>query len=237
MAPALHLCPTEIGSPNNERSKEDDEPERFAVLPALLAALLAFGACERAEQPEEAEEVATPMNSDVNKAEAMMAVDDVTVGSKLSADGSMETGSTGDEFGPGQTVYVAMEVGDATAGSEVRVVWYGPDGMELTSNRKQIAAGDHYINFSADTTGWAPGSYRGEVWYGDEMVNEFDFQIEGGQEGAEEATETDSTSPADSRRRRTGLSGRSGRGASGRRRGRRRSRPRPSRRRPGRRAR
>lgn len=167
-------------------------------LSTLLVLLLALAgttfmvACEGAEEPDEAEEVATADGTDamgddmgmedegVGTMDAMMAVDDVTVGTELSEDGSIETFNTDDEFAPGSTVYVAMEVGDATAGSEVRVVWYGPNGNEISSDTKTVLTGQHYMNFaSPDTSDWELGTYRGEVWYGTEMINEFEFQIAG----------------------------------------------------------
>ena len=50
----------------------------------------------------------------------------MTVGHKVGADGTIAEADQGDDFAPGDAVYVAMKVGDAPAGSQVKVVWYGP---------------------------------------------------------------------------------------------------------------
>lgn len=152
------------------------------VLLLALAGMVALTACEGAEAPEDdAEDVATvddSMEDGVGDIDAMMAIDDVSIGSELSEDGAIKFGTNTDDFAPGETVYVAMEVGDAVADSEVRVVWYDPAGNEIESQTKTVMLDQHYMNFaSPDTTGWALGEYRGEVWYGAEMVNEFEINF------------------------------------------------------------
>jgi ABC-type amino acid transport substrate-binding protein len=104
-------------------------------------------------------------------------VDDISTGTELAEDGSIAVGSNDDDFAPGETVYVAMDVEDATAGSNVELVWYGPDGMEAASDSKQVQADAEYLNFEVDTQGWAEGEYRGEVWYNNELVNEFELNV------------------------------------------------------------
>lgn len=151
------------------------------MLALALTGMLALTACEGAEEPDDGDDVATvgvPEEETVSDVDAMMAIDDVSIGSELSEDGAIQFGTNTDDFAPGQTVYVAMEVGDAMADSEVRVVWYGPDGNEIESQTKTVMLDQHYMNFaSPDTSGWAFGEYKGEVWYGSELVNEFEINI------------------------------------------------------------
>ena len=58
--------------------------------------------------------------TDLSPMEAQARIDDVTIGHALGADGAIATDQTGDDFAPGQPVYIAMEVGDTPAGSAVK---------------------------------------------------------------------------------------------------------------------
>jgi hypothetical protein len=116
--------------------------------------------------------------ADVAPLTAQTWIDDFTLGSELGADGSMVAGKTGDDFAPGQPVHLAMEVGDAPANSQVKVVWYGPNETKIGEETKPVVAGQKYLAFTAtDTASWAKGDYRAEVWVGDEKVNQQQFQI------------------------------------------------------------
>jgi hypothetical protein len=71
-----------------------------------------------------------------------------------------------------------MEVGDAPAGSAVKVVWYGPGEKKVAEEQKTVQTGEHYMNFkAADTASWPKGDYRAEVWIGDEKVNTQQFNV------------------------------------------------------------
>ena len=105
-------------------------------------------------------------------------VDDVTIGHAVGADGTIPADQQGDDFAPGQTVYIAMEVGDAPAGSAVKVAWFGPGETRVGEETQNVVAGQNYLTFSAkDTANWPLGDYRAEVWVGDEKVNVQQFQI------------------------------------------------------------
>lgn len=169
----------------------------LTVFIALLG-LVALGCNEGAEAPEGDEAVTTDTGDEAATGEdddfnlqATLAIDDISTGTELSADGSIDTGNTTNEFNVGDTVFVAMEVGDATAGSTVEVVWYGPDGMEAGSDSKNVELDQHYMNFEIPTDGWAMGTYRGEVWYNNEMMDEFELEIGTGEaaeyEGGDDA--------------------------------------------------
>ena len=115
---------------------------------------------------------------DLNPVEAQTMVDDVTIGKSVGADGTIAADQQGDDFAPGDPVYVAMKVGDAPAGSAVKVVWYGPGETKIGEEQKTVATGQPYLSFkSADTSSWQKGDYRAEVWIGDEKVNTQQFNL------------------------------------------------------------
>ena len=126
----------------------------------------------------EQEKAGVDSPGDLNPVEAQTMIDDVTIGHSTAADGSIAADQQGDDFAPGDTVNVSMEVGDTPAGSAVKVVWYGPGETKVGEDTKTVNAGDHYLAFeSASTASWAKGDYRAEVWIGDEKVNTQQFQI------------------------------------------------------------
>ncbi|HEX2251690.1 MAG TPA: hypothetical protein VHQ65_00310 [Thermoanaerobaculia bacterium] len=162
-----------------------------AVVFLMLATLAPLGACARAEvDVEDAEDLAqVDGEQDLNPVEAALAIDDVAIGSALGEEGAIVDGSN-DEFAPGDPIYVAMEVGDARPGTEVRIDWFGPGDRQVETESKSIAEGDRYLNFQApDTARWSGGEYRAEVWYGNERVDALGFRIQPVDPGrAEDAT-------------------------------------------------
>ncbi len=126
----------------------------------------------------ETEQPGTEQAGDLNPVEAQMAIDDVTLGKSMNADNTIPAEAQGDDFAPGDTVHLSMEVGDTPAGSLVKVVWFGPNETRIGDETKTVNAGDKYLAFhSTDTASWAKGDYRAEVWIGDEKVNQQQFQI------------------------------------------------------------
>jgi len=164
------------------------KPSKLMAL--LLVSALPLGiACRTHEQAEvddkddtattATEQEAAGVNSpgDLNPVEAQTMIDDVTIGKKVGADGTIAAEDQGDDFAPGETVNLAMKVADAPAGSEVKVVWYGPGETKISEEPKTVEAGAQYLAFQADTASWQKGDYRAEVWIGDEKVNTQEFQI------------------------------------------------------------
>jgi hypothetical protein len=155
----------------------------------LLALPLAIGCApkEKAEmddkddtatQVSETEKAGVNQPGDLNPVEAQTMIDDVTIGHSVGADGTIAADQQGDDFAPGDPIYVAMEVGDTPAGSAVRVDWYGPGEQKVGQDTKTVTAGEHNLSFEAkDTAAWKKGDYRAEVWIGDEKVNTQQFQI------------------------------------------------------------
>ena len=164
--------------------------KRFNLMTLLLASMLPFAlACqspERAEpgdpddtapQTTEKEVAGVDEPGDLNPVEAQTMVDDVTIGKMASADGTIAVENKTDDFAPGQPVFLSMNVGDATAGSAVKVACFGPGEAKVGEQEKPIPSGVKYLAFEIDTTGWGKGDYRAEVWIGDEKVNTQQFQI------------------------------------------------------------
>jgi hypothetical protein len=165
------------------------KPSKLMAL--LLVSALPLGiACRTHEEAEvddqddtaavatEQEVPATDREGDLNPIEAQSMVDDVTIGKQVGTDGMIATENQGDDFAPGETVYLTMNVADAPAGSVVKVAWYGPGETKIGEQDKPVETGSKYLTFeTADTGSWQKGDYRAEVWIGDEKVNTQQFQI------------------------------------------------------------
>lgn len=126
----------------------------------------------------EQEVAGTNQPNDLNPVEAQTMVDDVTIGKKVGTDGMIAAEDQGDDFAPGDPIYITMKVGDAPAGSEVKLAWFGPGETKIKDDAKPVVQGQSYLTFEAtDTASWQKGDYRAEVWIGDEKVNQQQFQI------------------------------------------------------------
>ena len=168
----------------------EGDPMRNRILALTLVAVLPLAlACKRegAERDDASDTApeATPAevagvndSPDLNPVEAETMIDDVTIGKQVAADGTIPAEAQGDDFAPGDDVHLAMDVGDAPAGSEVKVIWYGPGETKIGEESKAVATGVATLSFAAaDTSSWAKGDYRAEVWIGDEKVNQQEFNI------------------------------------------------------------
>jgi hypothetical protein len=165
--------------------------KRLIVI-TLAAATIGSWGCRKTASPETAQSnpaEATPRvaeterpgvssPTDLSPAEAEARIDDVALGHALGADGAIMADQTGDDFAPGKPIYLAMEVGDTPADSAVKVVWFGPNETRVGEETKRVAAGTKFLNFSAgNTSRWAKGDYRAEVWIGDEKVASEQFNL------------------------------------------------------------
>lgn len=147
----------------------------FSLVCLLVGGLALFGCAEPVEEPLDTTTAA--QDTGATDMEAMIWIDDPTLGSEVGADGSIPLGSTDNDFTPGDPIYVAMEVGDAPAGANVRVVWYGQNDQILHEETKPVAG--TYMNFQApDTAAWTVGDYRVEIWANGAKAHEEDFNIE-----------------------------------------------------------
>jgi hypothetical protein len=161
------------------------------LLALLFAAMLPLSvACRTNDQAttDDADDTATATTeqevagvdqpNDLNPVEAQTMVDDVTIGKKVGTDGMIAAEDQGDDFAPGDPVYITMKVGDAPAGSEVKLAWFGPGETKIADDSKTVTQGQQYLTFEAtDTASWQKGDYRAEIWIGDEKVNQQQFQI------------------------------------------------------------
>jgi hypothetical protein len=163
---------------------------------SLLTVLAGCGRDERAEAPAPAADTSargTPEEqpgvasaADTSPVNAQTWIDDVTIGTQVNPDGSIPADKVGDDFAPGQPVTVTMEVGDAPANTPVKVVWFGPEATKIGEETKNVTSGEKYLPFTAkDTSAWAKGDYRAEIWVGDEKVNEQHFNVTSPSKAAE----------------------------------------------------
>jgi len=153
---------------------------KYKALVFLCAiALVVAGACKKEEVPAETsttEITGTSSPTDVSPVRAEMWLDDFTLGGELAPDGTIVTGKTASDYTPGQPVILAMKTTDAPAGSAVKVVWLGPDGVVISEESKSVSGGT--LNFTAPATrSWKKGDYSVDTYVGDEKVNTQHFNI------------------------------------------------------------
>ncbi len=111
----------------------------------------------------EAAQVA-PSAAAAGAVEAQTWLDDFTIGHQVDTEGAIPLAQQGDDFTPGQTVYVAMEVGDAPAGASVHVRFEEKSGRTVAEDEKKVPVGTKYLYFdSGDTSSWKAGDYRAEI--------------------------------------------------------------------------
>ncbi|HKI05633.1 MAG TPA: hypothetical protein VKK31_26875 [Thermoanaerobaculia bacterium] len=133
---------------------------------------------DTATQTTEQEIAGVNQPNDLNPVEAQTMIDDVTIGHKVGADGMIAAADQGDDFAPGDPIYITMKVGDAPAGSAVKIAWYAPGETKIADDEKTVSEGQSYMTFEAtNTSSWQKGDYRAEVWIGDEKVNQQQFNI------------------------------------------------------------
>jgi hypothetical protein len=153
----------------------------------MFAVVLACQTGERGAEVGDAEDTApavveqeaagTDHPSDLNPVEAETMIDDVTIGHMTSGDNTIMPDRQGDDFSPGQPVFISVNVSDATAGSAMKVLYFGSADAKVAEKEVAINEGAEYVAVEADTTGWPKGDYRAEIWIGDEKVNTQRFNI------------------------------------------------------------
>jgi hypothetical protein len=140
----------------------------------LVAMLVAVTGCRQQEQ-------ASADNSNpagMSQSEAKRAIGDITVGHQLAADGSIAADQKGNNFSPGQPLYITFKIGKAPAGTPVTVDWFGPDGQQLASDQKTVSRGNSEMSFtSKDTSGWGAGDYHADISVGGQKVDTERFSI------------------------------------------------------------
>jgi hypothetical protein len=140
----------------------------------LATAALCLGACSDGPENTAQTQPVTP-TTETNAVTAETWIDEVTM--------SATPGATADqdEFKVGETIHVSMKVEDAPAGTNVTTYWYGPSNRQLAYETKAIEPNQQQIEFTQDNTAaWQAGSYRAEVWIGNQKVEEESFNIVSG---------------------------------------------------------
>jgi hypothetical protein len=147
------------------------------LLVLTVLALPFVSACN-AHRDSTASETSSGQTGDLNAVEAQAMVDDVTLGKTAEPDGTIPAADQKDDFAPGEPIVLTMKVADAPPGTDVKVVWYGPGETKVGEVVKPVGPSqDHLIFQAGDTTSWANGDYRAEVWVGDEKVAQQQLQI------------------------------------------------------------
>lgn len=168
--------------------KTPDPTAALALGAALALALVGAFACRPSGQAEETEgaapaagaETAQGGSATVGALSARTWLDDFTIGHQVDTEGAIPLARQGDDFAPGQTVYVAMEVGDAPAGASVHVRFEDAAGRTVAEDEKKVPRGAKYLYFdSGDTSSWKPGDYRAEISVGGQGVNGQSFKLSG----------------------------------------------------------
>jgi hypothetical protein len=124
----------------------------------------------------ETERPGTDAPSDITPMTARLRISDLKVGPQVGADGAVVKNV--DEVLPGEAIHASIAVGDVSAGSQVKAVWLGPEDQRLGEDVKGVAQGLAFLTFNApDTTAWAPGDYKVEIYLGDELAGSESFDI------------------------------------------------------------
>jgi hypothetical protein len=162
---------------------------RFRVLVTLIVATSVAFACKKTEEAttgtvqtataaSTSEIPGTTSPNDLSPIKAQSYIDDVTIGHEVGADGTIPTGKTGDNFVPGQKIYIAMKVKDAPANTAVKIVFNGPPGnTKVGDETRHVPAGAKFLVFAKSTKGWQKGDYAADVYVGDEKVNTQHFNV------------------------------------------------------------
>ena len=132
------------------------------------AAALLTAACGR----EERDPVVTATDEATSAISKEIWVDDVQLSS--AAGPAAQAGG----FNAGQTLELSMSVEDAPRGTVVTTYWYGPDNRQLSYESQTVDANERQLKFEQENThAWPEGTYRAEVWVGDDKVEEESFEI------------------------------------------------------------
>lgn len=153
-----------------------------------LVGLLATGGCKPSDdggaastgEGAEASPAGTPRGEAAGPLEAQLWIDDVRIGHQVDPDGAIPIAQQGDEFAPGERVYVSMDVSDAPEYSAVHVVFEDAAGETVAEDEKKVPAEARRLYFdSGDTTHWQPGAYRVILAVDGEAVAEQELTLTG----------------------------------------------------------
>lgn len=114
--------------------------------------------------------------SDISPLTAHLRISDLRVGTALAADGTVAENAN--LLHAGEVIHASIAVGDVGADSAVKAVWLGPDGQRIRDEVRRVEDGAATLVFRApDTSGWAIGEYKVEIYLGDELAASDSFDI------------------------------------------------------------
>ncbi len=151
---------------------------RRNLMPIMMtAALLALPVlCGCRSQDEASADNGNPAALTPSAAKA--AIQDVTIGHQLAADGTIAGDQKGNNFTQGQPVVIAFGIGRAPVGTPVSIDWYGPDNQQIASDQQMVARGERTMSFAAkNTAAWGQGDYHADVTVGGQKVDTERFSI------------------------------------------------------------
>ncbi|MEO8275214.1 MAG: hypothetical protein ABI639_03290 [Thermoanaerobaculia bacterium] len=159
----------------------------FAGGAAVAIALAAAGCSDEPKRAErdfskttpsvnEKEQPGNNLPSDISPMTAHLRISDLKVGTVLAANGTVAENNN--MIPPGEAIHASIAVGDVGADSKVKAVWLGPDGKRISDETKTVMAGAAFLVFDApNTSAWAAGDYKVEIYLGDEVAASDSFNI------------------------------------------------------------
>ena len=157
------------------------------ALGAALTAVLLAGCSNEPKRAERNMDKTTPSvseterpgsaaPSDIAPVTAMARISELRVGTALDSGGQVAENT--DNLHAGDAIHASVAVGDVGSSSKVKAVWLGPNGVRISDEIQTVVAGKAFLVFKApDTSGWALGSYKVEIFLGDELASSEGFDI------------------------------------------------------------
>ncbi|MFP3940389.1 MAG: hypothetical protein ACLF0P_08790 [Thermoanaerobaculia bacterium] len=80
------------------------------------------------------------------------------MGFRVDTAGTIPPDARGQEFRPGQPIYVSMEIGEAPPAASVHAIFLDAAGRKVAEDAKKVPSGAGHLYFdSGDTSDWTPG--------------------------------------------------------------------------------
>lgn len=106
----------------------------------------------------------------------LLAENAIAVGSALAPSGAVAAAKP--VYATGDTVYVSVPTAGHSAGAEVVIFWFGPSGTAVKEERKAVAAGAQFVNFSLGRAeGLTAGAFMAQVDVAGQPLGMADFTV------------------------------------------------------------
>lgn len=100
----------------------------------------------------------------------------IAVGSALAPSGAVAAAKP--VYATSDTVYVSVPTAGRPAGAEVKIFWFGPSGTAVKEERKAVAAGAQFVNFSLGRAdGLVAGAFMAQVDVAGQPLGMADFTV------------------------------------------------------------